>query len=174
MAVIDLNNIIRPQRIYDSKAKVSDVISSDFGGWTKPTYVDLHLDLVEAKNIGNGTVSINSGDILIDYDLRAIKNSIKNIFTTKKGQKILNPDFGCSLEQYLFTPITESNAKAMGSEILRGITKYEPRVKVTNIYVVPSIDRNSYNISVYYTLLDINKQNLINIIALVGGQISIE
>jgi phage baseplate assembly protein W len=169
MAVIDLNNIVRPQKLYDPKAKVTDVVST--GG---PTYVDLHLDLKEALNVGLGDVSINSGDILIDYDVQAIKNSIRNIFTTKKGQKILNPDFGCSLEQYLFTQITESNAKAIGSEILRGITKYESRINVKNIYVIPSIDRNSYNISVYYTLLEINKQSIINMIALVGGQLSIE
>ena len=175
MAVIDLNNIIRPQKVYDPKSKVTDNVSSCGGKfWSRPTYVDLHLDLIQAQNVGLGNNSINSGDILIDYDLRAIKNSIKNIFTTKKGQKILNPDFGCSLEQYLFTPITESNAKAIGSEILRGISKYEPRVNVTNIYVIPSFDRNSYKISVYYTLLDINKQNIINMIALAGGQISIE
>jgi phage baseplate assembly protein W len=111
---------------------------------------------------------------MIDYDLSAIKNSIRNLFTTKKGQKILNPDFGCSLDQYLFTPISNANGKAIASEILRAVTKYEPRIQITNIYVVPVFDQSLYKISVYYSLLDINKQNIINIIAILGGQLTIE
>lgn len=169
MALIDLNNITRPKRVYDEKIKLNEIDSSPL-----PTYIDLHLDLVQMKSVGLGVTEADSGDILIDYDLNAIKNSIRNIFTTKKGQKILNPDFGCSLEQYLFTPLSEANAKVIGSEILRGVSKYEPRIKITNIYVTPVYDQSLYKISIYYSLLDINKQNIINIIALLGGQLSIE
>ena len=42
----------------------------------------------------------NTQDLKIDYDEKAIYNSIRNIFNTKKGQKILNPTFGLDLEQY--------------------------------------------------------------------------
>ena len=116
MALIDLNNAIRTKLIYSEKNTLDQVNLA--APPNDATYLDLHLDLVQMKTVGLGLSEAESGDILIDYDLGAIKNSIRNIFTTKKGQKILNPDFGCSLEQYLFTPISEANAKVIGGEIL--------------------------------------------------------
>jgi phage baseplate assembly protein W len=168
MAVIDLNNLIRPKQKNNPNTEVSKVVSV-----SRSTYTDLHLDLEESKNIGLGLKAVSSSDILIDSDIEAIKNSIKNIFTTKKGQKILNPDFGWSLDQYLFTSITVANAKAIGNDILNAFSKYEPRVSVTNVLVNPSYDENLYNIAVYYNILEINKQNIINIIAKLGGQVLI-
>jgi phage baseplate assembly protein W len=167
MAVIDLNNVIRPKKVYNQKTLINNVDVNPY-----PTYVDLHLDLQASENIGLGLNAVETGDILVDSDIEAIKNSLRNIFTTKKGQKILNPDFGVSLDQYLFNPISIAHGRAMAGEILRGITKYEPRVNVSNINVLPDFDLNLYRIQIYYTLLDINKQNVINIIAQLGGQLS--
>lgn len=167
MAVVDLNNIIRPKKIYNEKTLLNNVDSTPY-----PTYVDLHLDLQPSENVGLGLNAVETGDILTDIDLEAIKNSLRNIFTTKKGQKILNPDFGVSLDQYLFNPISVTHGRAMAGEILRGITRYEPRISVSNITVSPDFDLNLYRIQIYYTLLDINKQNIINIIAQLGGQLS--
>lgn len=168
MAVIDLNNLVRPKQVNSVKMQVSDVVTI-----SNPVYVDLHLDLTEAKNIGLGTNPVNSSDIKVDVNLQAIRNSIKNIFSTRKGQKILNPDFGCSLDQYLFTPVTNSIAKAIGTDILEGFARYEPRVKVTDVKVNPFPDRNLYYVTVNYTILQINTQDEINIIAKLGGEISI-
>lgn len=168
MAVIDLNNLIRPKQQYNPSTQVANVINSPL-----PVYVDLHLDLDVEKNIGLGLLPKNSDDILVDTDIDAIKNSLRNIFTTKKGQKILNPDFGLSLEQYLFQPITNANAKALGTDIATGIARYENRISVSNVFVTPQTDQQQYYIQVFYTLLEINKQNVLNIIAQLGGQVLI-
>jgi hypothetical protein len=168
MAVIDLNNIVRPKKKNNPSTQMTDVVIDQ-----RPVYVDLHLDLTEDKNIGLGLNPVNSGDILIDIDIEAIKNSLRNIFNTKRGQKILNPEFGSSLEQYLFTPITESNAKAIGNQILKYVNEYEPRIRISNVIVNPNIDKNLYYIQIYYNLLEINKNEIINIIAQLGGQVFI-
>jgi phage baseplate assembly protein W len=168
MAVIDLNNLVRPKQINSTKTQVSDVVLKP-----NPIYVDLHLDLLESKNIGLGTNPVNSSDIVVDINQNAIKNSIKNIFNTRKGQKILNPDFGCSLDQYLFTNVSNSIGRAIGNDILEGFSRYEPRVKVTNVKVNPVPDQNLYYVSVDYTILQINIQDVINIIAKLGGEIFI-
>ena len=168
MAVLDLNNLIRPKQQYNSANQLNSVIVNPL-----PVYKDLHLDFELQKNVGLGLSPRNSTDIVVDTDTEAIKNSLRNIFTTKKGQKILNPDFGVALEQYLFTPITETNAKVIGTEISNGISKYEPRVSVSNIMVSPLYDQNQYYIAVYYNLLQINKQSVLNIIAELGGQVLI-
>jgi hypothetical protein len=168
MAVIDLNNIVRPKKKNNPTMQVTDVVTEQ-----RPVYVDLHLDLETDKNVGLGLNAVNSGDILVDIDIEAIKNSLRNIFNTKKGQKILNPEFGSSLEQYLFTPITEPNAKAIGNQILKYVNAYEPRINISNVIVSPKIDQNLYYIAIYYNLLEINRNDIINIVAQLGGQVFI-
>jgi hypothetical protein len=168
VASIDLNNIIRPKQVYSPKTEINKTVNV-----IKHVYTDLHLDVIQAKSIGLGDNAVNSSDIAVDNDIVAIKNSIKNIFSTRKGQKLLSPDFGSNLEQYLFTPITNVNAQAVGDDILKTINKYEPRIQVTNVLVDPQADKNQYYISVSYTFLEIQKNATLNIIAQLGGQVLI-
>ena len=166
MAKIDLNNLIRPKQINSPYTKLDQEIID-----TSSVYTDLHLDLQLSKNIGNGLNYVNSKDILVDYDIAAIKNSIKNIFTTKKGEKILAPEFGCSLEQYLFEPISELYGRLIGEDIMNSIAKYEPRIEVTAVKVLTQPDDNRYDIEINFKFLQIKKQSSFNILALQGGEI---
>ena len=168
MATIDLNNLIKPKQVKYTKnnpAKVVQIVG--------PTYKDLHLDLTAASTVGLGLSVNNSNDIIADIDIEAIRNSVRNILTTRPGQKILTPSFGASLERYLFEPITDVMGKIIGNQILNAISSYEPRVNVININVTPDPENNQYSIKVVYEYLDIKSQQVLNIIAQLGGQISV-
>jgi hypothetical protein len=95
-------------------------------------------------------------DIQNSENIDAIKNSIFNLFTTMPGQKILNPIYGLNLQQFIFTGLSELNGKLMAETILKGINKYEPRVKVKNVNVEVDYDNNQYNI---YLLLNVPALN---------------
>jgi phage baseplate assembly protein W len=168
VATIDLNNLIRPKQTNYLKNSPSVVIQAPAS-----VYTDLRLDLTPSNSVGLGLNVAKSNDIIVDTDYDAIKNSIKNIFTTRPGQKLLTPDFGSSLEKYLFEPITDSLAKIIGNEILGAITTYEPRIDVLNIRVTPQPDLNQYSIQVIYSFLELKTQNTLSIIAQLGGQILI-
>lgn len=193
MATIDLNNLIRPKKVNSTSTIVTEQVETN-----APVYVDLHLDFALNKSIGLGENPVNSLDIKTDYDIEAIKNSIKNIFTTKKGQKLLDPNFGCSLDQFLFEKVSELGGKAIGDEIFNAISQYEPRVDVIKIYVKtqPYVTQNlniinnnlttsikkkvenqveeigpGYAITVIYQIKEIKKQDILNMVAQIGGQI---
>lgn len=168
VATIDLNNLVRPKQVNNQYTTPSTRVEV-----VKNVYTDLHLDIVIAKSIGIGNTPSDSNDILVDNDLEAIKNSVRNIFSTRKGQKLLTPEFGSSLEQYLFEPITEIYARAIGDDILTSLEKYEPRIEVLKVLVLPNPDQNQYNISVAYKFLEFKKESVLNILAQFGGQISI-
>lgn len=168
MATIDLNNLVRPRQINSTQTKTSDKVEV-----LLPVYTDLHLDLKLNKSIGLGNDAVDSNDIVIDFDIEAIRNSIRNIFTTRKGQKILSPSFGSSLEQYLFEPISELYGRAIGEEILGAIQSFEPRIEITKVKVDPFPDENTYKISVAYTFLEIKKNGTLLIFAKQGGEILI-
>ena len=121
------------------------------------TYTDLEIDL---KVDYTKTSPLNNfkeqKDIVADYDVNAIKNSIFNIFTTIPGQKLLNPIFGLNLLQFLFTGITPSNAKLLGDTILQGIIKFEPRVVVDKINVIQDVENQQYLIGLVLSVPSLN------------------
>lgn len=168
MATIDLNNLIRPKQSNYLKNSPSVVVQK-----ATSVYTDLNLDLTPTNSVGLGLNVAKSNDIIVNTDHDAIKNSIRNIFSTRPGQKLLTPDFGSSLEKYLFEPVTDSLAKIIGNEILNAISTYEPRVDVLNIRVTPQPDLNQYSIQVIYSFLELKTQNTLSIIAQLGGQILI-
>ena len=166
MATIRLDNITKPRQIALDRKDYDKLLFPE----DKPVYTDLHLDL-KLKTIVNNDVLIDAGDIEVDENINAIKNSIKNIFSTKKGQKIYDPEFGAALDQHLFERVDEFYARLIGEEILRNVGQYEPRIEILKVLVLPIPDENEYKISIYYTILKIKKQEMLELRVLNNGQI---
>jgi phage baseplate assembly protein W len=116
-------------------------------------YADLHLDLnynVSTSNELFQKPQIN--DLKLDYDINAIKNSLTNLFTTTPGEKVLNPEYGLDLRQYLFLPATKDVAKAIRDEIYMQTARFEPRVKISNIHITILEDVNEFDITLLITI----------------------
>jgi len=110
-------------------------------------YQDLMLDFEYSYTKNKEFKKTNEiKDLKIDNNLNAIRNSLQNLFTTNRGEKLLNPYFGMNLGNYLFDQVTESNAKIIGDNIERNIRDFEPRVKINAIQVIANPDDNSYTI----------------------------
>ena len=124
-------------------------------------YADLHLDLDNNNNIENfleQKPQIN--DLKLDYDINAIKNSINNLFTTTPGQKVLNPEYGLDLRKYLFLPATKDVAKSIRDEIYTQIARFEPRIKVNNVFITILEDVNEFDITM---LINIPSLDILNV-----------
>jgi phage baseplate assembly protein W len=70
---------------------------------------------------------ISKGEI---YDQDVISQSIEMILTTMFGERLFNPQFGCSLSSYLFETINVNSGEALLDEIISQITKQEDRVMI--------------------------------------------
>jgi len=118
--------------------------------YRKFSYADLKLDLDLSSHIPSTPVGVgkNAVDFRLSYDENAIFNSIRNIFNTKKGQKILNPIFGLDLEVFLFDNISRENADIIGKTIYEELPIYEPRITVDSVNVIARPDDNEYEISI--------------------------
>ena len=124
------------------------------------TYSDLHLD-IQYQYLVNHEVQrqYEITDILVDYDLGAIRNSIVNLLLTFPGQKILNPFFGLNLAQYLFQPCDEDTAFIIGQEIQKGITTFEPRVKINLLKVIAQPATHSFQITLILSVPTLNSSS---------------
>jgi phage baseplate assembly protein W len=124
-------------------------------------YADLHLDLVGSYNVGNNALQKDElNDLKLDYDYDAIVNSLKNLFTTNPGEKILNPEYGLNLKRYLFDPVSVSIAKHIRDEIYSQITRFEPRVTITDVKITLFEDVNEYDITIKIDIPTLNINNV--------------
>ena len=152
MATVRLDNLTKPA------LKNFQEINAE-KEFTKQTafFTDIKLDMQMSKSIGNGLNVVEGSDLAISINKEAIKNSIYNIFSTKKGQMILNPNLGSSLDMFLFEKISKTSAQALGETIFSNLSKYEPRIKVNKITVLPNYDENLYRVTVDYSFLSIKE-----------------
>jgi len=63
-----------------------------------------------------------------------IRMDLMNHFNTRMGERVMNPDFGCLVWQYLFDPFTDE-AKFAIVENIQDIIKQDPRVVLDRIDV---------------------------------------
>lgn len=87
-------------------------------------------------------------DLKADYDLGAVRNSLINMFLTSPGEKILNPEFGIDLRDYLFEPVSAGIATVIQNQVLNNVTIFEPRIIVNSVSVLPDIDNSQYEINI--------------------------
>ena len=98
----------------------------------------------------------NKFDFSSITDVESIKNGIKNIFLWRKGQRVLNPEFGNVIYDMLYEPINDITARNIGSEIRRAFELWEPRVAIQQVVVSPDEDNNQYNVQITYTIPTVN------------------
>lgn len=73
------------------------------------------------------------------YDIDLVKQDIVNHFYIRKGEKLMNPDFGTIIWDMLFEPFTEE-VKKLITEDVQQIINYDPRIKINNI-IIDSTDQ---------------------------------
>jgi phage baseplate assembly protein W len=67
---------------------------------------------------------------LYDYDL--IKQDILNMFRTRQGERVMNPNFGTIIWNVIFDPLTEQLKEAVVQDVNR-ILNFDPRVVPVSI-----------------------------------------
>ena len=117
-------------------------------------YRDIALDLQpddapRGKSLHGSAIK---HDIKVSYDEGAIMNSLRNLFTTTPGQKILNPSYGINLTRWLFEPCSEFTAREIAEVMVAGIENNEPRVSIKTIQVVANKESHEYIIKLVLTI----------------------
>jgi phage baseplate assembly protein W len=69
---------------------------------------------------------------LTDFDL--VKQDIINNFQIRKGEKLMNPDFGTIIWNIIHEPLTE-DLKAVIISDIKTIAAYDPRVSIDNVVI---------------------------------------
>lgn len=66
---------------------------------------------------------------------RNVRESIQVILTTEKRERLMLPEFGGGLGQYLFEPNTVATRHQIAERITRALALWEPRISVESVTV---------------------------------------
>ena len=107
-------------------------------------------------------VSINTQKRDYDkiLDVESIRNGIRNIFSWRQGERILLPEFGNPLYHYLYKEMNNITTNNLKAAVLN-MFKWEPRVSVKSIDVVPFIEERKYEITAVYEIPALNETDVI-------------
>ena len=95
-------------------------------------------------------------DLIALKNSSAIARSIRNIVFTQPGEKFFNPDFGSRITESLFENMDEVSALAIRDEIENSITRFEPRVNVIEVKVIPNFEANEMKATIVYEIVGID------------------
>jgi len=94
--------------------------------------------LTDASFIGFSTVGrIKPPYTLIDFDL--VKVDLLNHFNTRKGERVMLPEFGTIIYDLLMDPLDDTTKDLIREDVIR-IIKSDPRVEMVDL-IMTELDR---------------------------------
>lgn len=107
---------------------------------------------------GFSTIGRNKKFRLTDFEL--VKQDLTNHFNIRKGEKLMNPNFGTIIWNVLYEPLTDELKSVITSDI-KSIISYDPRIAVENV-IISEYDRGlQIELELRYV-----QTNLTNVLAL--------
>jgi phage baseplate assembly protein W len=116
-------------------------MSVDFlgAGWNFPLQIDPTNSVALASNV------------------RDIEQAIEIIIRTSPGERPMRPEFGCRIQDHLFSPVNEATAAAIAYDVRRALELWEPRIDVESVQVTAdNQDLGTFYIDVGYRVRGYN------------------
>lgn len=93
----------------------------------------------------------------------AINASILTILNTKKGTRVFRRNFGSSLVDLVFLPMTPTMVQRVYREIISALEKWETRIIIDLAEVIPDYDNQQWFVEITYRIPSLaNKQATFN------------
>ncbi|HEY6901332.1 MAG TPA: GPW/gp25 family protein [Puia sp.] len=102
-----------------------------------------------------GTVNLVSG-------VKDIEESLNILLSTTLGERVMQPQYGCNLNEYVFDPLDNAVIGFLKDRVQNSILFYEPRITLENITVTPAgsdeLLEGRFTIAVEYSIPNTNSR----------------
>jgi phage baseplate assembly protein W len=104
-----------------------------------------------------------SGGIAMARREQELEQAMRLILMTYPGERPMRPAFGCRVRDFVFERATEETAALLGYEVRGALARWEPRVNVEKVDVIPHPEeRNLLFIDIQYAVKATNdRRNLV-------------
>ena len=87
-------------------------------------------------------------------DVEAVKRSVRNLILLNSYEKPFHPEIAGDVRGLLFENMTPLTSAVIARKIQDVIENFEPRARLTGVNVVPDFDRNAYDVTVYFYVVN--------------------
>lgn len=99
----------------------------------------------------------DTGSIAVSVAEEDVEEAIWIILGTAKGERVMRPEFGCGIHDFVFATIDTGTLTDIRSSVREALRKWEPRIELLNVDVSSEeIDRGNLLISVDYRIRQTN------------------
>ena len=115
-------------------------LSTHTRGWS-----DLDLDF---------TAHPVTKDIVRKTNVEAVKRSVRNLIRTNKYEKHFHPEIDGGVTRHLFELSTAHTKHDIDLAVRNCLANFESRVIVDDVRVSGDLDRNGFNVSIHFTVIN--------------------
>lgn len=104
-----------------------------------------------------------AGRIRTSSNEENIEDSVRIIIGTRKGERVMEPEFGCKIWEYSFATVDYTTLHAMQNEVENALVRWEPRITGIQVEISDEkIEEGVLLIQVSYVIRSTN--NLYNMV----------
>tara|TARA_Y100000114_G_scaffold74715_1_gene68504 strand:+ start:348 stop:776 length:429 start_codon:yes stop_codon:yes gene_type:complete len=87
-------------------------------------------------------------------DIEAVKRSVRNLVLLNSYEKPFHPEIAGDVRALLFENMTPLTSAVIARKVQDVIENFEPRARLTGVQSIPNFDRNSYEVTVYFYVVN--------------------
>jgi phage baseplate assembly protein W len=96
------------------------------------------LDLsARGSGVGVGVVTTPAGRLEWVQGEQTVRQALLMLLSTRPGERVLRPEYGCDLHCLVFEPNDETTAGIAIHHVRRAIERWEPRVEILDLDAAP-------------------------------------
>jgi len=109
------------------------------------TWADLDLDFAKHPV---------TKDIVRKTNVEAVKRSVRNLILTNQYERPFHPEIDGGVTRHLFGLSTAHTKHDIAMAIETCLKNYEPRVILNDVSVTGDLDKNGFNVSIFFTVIN--------------------
>jgi hypothetical protein len=92
-----------------------------------------------------------------------VRESIRLVLTTAKGERVMRPDFGCGIHEFAFETVNTTTLSLVEQSVTDALRRWEPRIEVEAVEAsAAELSRGYLSISIDYRVRRTNtRANLV-------------
>lgn len=98
-----------------------------------------------------------SSDLTVLKDEDSVKESIKNLILTDRGERLMQPDLGGNISAMLFENITPAVLLLIQNQVRTTIDLYEPRAELIDVVATSNIDDNVVKVQISFYITNVQQ-----------------
>lgn len=95
-------------------------------------------------------INLLTDDLAVTRDEDAVKEAMRNLVLTDRGERLMQPYLGAGLKELLFENLTPATLELIKDRVQTTLEIYEPRADIIDVTAAGSLDENEVYINVRF------------------------